>query len=682
MRRSRWVFAIWALLVGPSLLACLGGNDAGEEGATTKTVGLPPKKVAPPPDAGSGSGATEKEKKTQVGDPRVVVLVFDGVDPDWVDSWRTALTHIDKMVGSATQVRRLRTVMPPSSPVVWASFGTSRPPEKHGVFGSVVRDPLTYLPRPGDLELRPDEEGTPAMTSYRSGTPFWEVAASAGVPTKVFFAPYPFPIRDVDALKLVAGEGTPDLLGTWGTYTVFDTQPAKAAKTSGTMALLRTSGGTLSGSLAGPGNGSIPIVFEPRPPDRVGIQVGAEGTVLEARIGDFTPWMPVTFATGSTSVRGKARFFPVVTGPRTQVYASPIVVDAAAPYVPVSTPADWAKQLVEAYGEIKLLGWEHETQGWTDGVVPAEVFVRDRSSLNKIRRQALLGELEQNDGTRLFVAFDHDADRVWHALSAQVDRSSKAYDPEVAGSHGPLVKESYVDIDLFVGQVVERLGPKDRLILLSGNGFHPWQWEVHLDGWLRDEGYLALAKDAPASARIGARPATGSDEPWTWDVDWERTKAYAVGGGAIYLNLEGREAHGSVPADEAQALADEIEKKLRAWEYALQSSKTKVVADVRNRVAETGRSVLEPDLQVGFATGFAASRATWSGLVPPGATIVRNAQIWYGDHATNAASDTAGFALGNSRAIPTDASLLDVGPTVLSLVGVEKPADYEGKAWP
>jgi predicted AlkP superfamily phosphohydrolase/phosphomutase len=403
--------------------------------------------------------------------------------------------------------------------------------------------------------------------------------------------------------------------------------------------------------------------------------------VLDGRIGDFTPWTPVTFTLGSTSVRGKTRFFPVVVGPRTQVYASPVVIDPAAPYVAVSTPADWAKQLVDSYGEVKLLGWEHETQGWTDGAVPADVFVRDRSSLNKIRRQAFLGELDQDDGTRLFVAFDHDADRVWHALSAQVDRSAKAYDDDVAGSYGPLVKESYGDIDLFVGEVVERLGPKDRLILLSGNGFHSWQSEVHLDAWLRDEGYLVLAKDAPAAAQIAGRPAPGSEPPWTWDVDWAKTKAYAVGGGAIYLNLEGREAHGSVPALEAQTVASELEKKLLAWEYALQKSKTKVVSEVRNHVGETERSALQPDLQVGFASGFGASRATWSGLVPTGPAIVPNTQIWYGDHATNAAADTAGFVLGNTKMIPADASILDVGPTVLSLVGVEKPADYEGKAW-
>ena len=98
---------------------------------------------------------------------------------------------------------------------------------------------------------------------------------------------------------------------------------------------------------------------------------------------------------------------------------------------------------------------------------------------------------------------------MWHALSAQVDRSAKAYDGDVAGSYGPLVKESYGDIDLFVGEVVERLGAKDRLILLSGNGFHSWQSEVHLDAWLRDEGYLVLAKDAPAAAQIAGRPASG-----------------------------------------------------------------------------------------------------------------------------------------------------------------------------
>ena len=103
---------------------------------------------------------------------------------------------------------------------------------------------------------------------------------------------------------------------------------------------------------------------------------------------------------------------------------------------------------------------------------------------------------------------------------------------------------------------------------------------------------------------------------------------------------------------------------------------------MKNHVAETERSPLQPDLQVGFTSGFAASRATWAGRVPLGAAVVRNAQIWYGDHATNAVSETAGFALGNSKAIPADASLLDVGPTVLSLLGVAAPADYEGRAWP
>jgi predicted AlkP superfamily phosphohydrolase/phosphomutase len=670
-------------VVGPFLLACLGGGgEPADDGTKPKPVGLPPKQ--PPAGAGSGSGATasdKTEKKEQVGDPRVVVLVFDGVDPDWVDSWRTALPHIDAMVGSATQVRRLRTVSPPASPVVWASLETSRSPENHGVFGSVVRDPLTYLPRPGDLELAAGEGG-PAVVSYRSGTPFWEVAASAGVPTKVLFAPYPFPLREVDGLKLVAGEGTPDLLGTWGTYTVFDTQPSKPTATSGTIVRLRGDGGALQGAFAGPaGADAVPVTFEPRPPDRVSIRVGDEGTAIEARIGDFTAWTPVTFTLGSMSVRGRTRFFPVVVGPRTQVYASPVVVDPAAPYVPVSTPADWAKQLADSYGDIKLLGWEHETQGWTDGVVPAEVFVRDRSSLNRARRQAVLGELDQNDGTRLVVAFDHDADRVWHALSAQVDRSAKAYDAQVAAALGPLVRESYVDIDLFVGEVSERLGPKDRLLLLSGNGFHPWQSEVHLNAWLRDQGYLALAKGAPATPRVGGRPGAGGAAPWTWDVDWARTKAFAVGGGAIYLNLEGREAHGSVPADQAASLADEIEKKLRAWEHRERSSRGKVVGDVRNHTGETGRSALQPDLQVGFASGFAASRATWSGGVPTGPAIVPNTQIWYGDHATSAAPETAGFAVG-TKAVPGEASLLDVGPTVLSLLGVAPPADYEGRAWP
>ena len=41
-------------------------------------------------------------------------------------------------------------------------------------------------------------------------------------------------------------------------------------------------------------------------------------------------------------------------------------------------------------------------------------------------------------------------------------------------------------------------------------------------------------------------------------VDWSRTRAYALGLGGIYLNLEGREGQGIVKADEADALKAEI----------------------------------------------------------------------------------------------------------------------------
>ena len=96
-----------------------------------------------------------------------------------------------------------------------------------------------------------------------------------------------------------------------------------------------------------------------------------------------------------------------------------------------------------------------------------------------------------------------------------------------------------------MGKALQFADDQTLVIVLSDHGFGSFQRGVNLNTLLLDDGLLAL--------RDGARP--GHDcRDFLLDVDWSRTSAYALGLGGIYLNLEGREAQGTVKAGSAETL--------------------------------------------------------------------------------------------------------------------------------
>jgi predicted AlkP superfamily pyrophosphatase or phosphodiesterase len=76
---------------------------------------------------------------------KLIVLGFDGVDPDLLKDWMAAghLPNIQKLAARGT-FQKLGTTNPPESPVAWASFATGLNPGKHGIFDFLMRNPDTY----------------------------------------------------------------------------------------------------------------------------------------------------------------------------------------------------------------------------------------------------------------------------------------------------------------------------------------------------------------------------------------------------------------------------------------------------------------------------------------------------------------------------------------------------------
>ena len=71
---------------------------------------------------------------------------------------------------------------------------------------------------------------------------------------------------------------------------------------------------------------------------------------------------------------------------------------------------------------------------------------------------------------------------------------------------------------------------------------------------------LSQGGQAPGEKKL--EDLFGGGEFWE-NVDWSRTRAYAMGLGQVYFNLRGREARGIVsPGAEAKQLADELSARL------------------------------------------------------------------------------------------------------------------------
>src|SRR5207237_8537548 len=101
------------------------------------------------------------------------------------------------------------------------------------------------------------------------------------------------------------------------------------------------------------------------------------------------------------------------------------------------------------------------------------------------------------------------------------------------------------------------------LIVLSDHGFASFRKSVNYNTWLVMNGYMVLKTGVQVKDR---NVEMLFDQGQFWEnVDWSKTRAYAMGLGELYINLQGREAHGVVqPGAEYDALKADLKQKLVA----------------------------------------------------------------------------------------------------------------------
>jgi predicted AlkP superfamily phosphohydrolase/phosphomutase len=571
---------------------------------------------------------------------KVIVLGFDGLDFDvtrqLIDAGK--LPAFSRLAASGG-FSSLGTTIPPQSPVAWSTFITGRDPGEHGIFDFVHRDPKTMEPYLSTTRTEPARAigagrwqlpiGSGRVESLRQGQPFWEVLEARGIPTTVIRMPANFPPSGT-ATRELSGMGTPDLQGGYGTFALYTSQPYAAEQNpaGGVAYAVTFRDGRLESVLEGPGNPFLKNGDKLRAPftarrDAAGrhvlLTVGDTERLL--KVGEWSDWIPVTFAMVPTqSLHGQVRFFLKGLEPFFELYASPINIDPLAPAMPIAHPEDYASELAGATGRFYTQGMPEDTKALKAGVLSdAEFLAQARLAGDENLRQYRY-VLDRFTGGLLFYYFGN-TDQVSHMMWRARDPGHPAYDPKNDAPNADVVTALYEGLDAVVRETLDRLGPDDLLVVMSDHGFTSWRRAFHMNSWLRDQGYLALID------------ANRQDDPGFFaNVDWSRTRAYALGLNGLYLNVRGRERNGIVAPESRAALADEIAAKLLATVDPATGAPAISKMYRREQVYHlAGFEDIAPDLIVGYAKGTRGSDESALGGLPR-EVIVDNTSAWSGDH--------------------------------------------------
>ena len=633
---------------------------------------------------------------------RVIVLGFDGVDPEILKSYLDRLPAM-RDLGQEGSFVPCRTTNPPESPVAWATFATGRNPGGHGIFDFVRRDldaADTYQPRNGMVDRVPPIFSRfglpirlPRAINRRQGEPFWDPVARAGYRVSILRMPLTFPAELARGGELLCGLGVPDLRATNGSYTLYAAGPdANEGDTEfgGRHLKIYPEAGEAESILEGPpdprrpGSGKrlfVPVRFR-FAVDSASVTLGDNEAVPIQR-GLYSEWVTVTFRVGPlVRVRGLVRFLLLRAGRHPAVYASPIQISPHAPPVPISVPSDFAGRMADRVGLRKTSGWPEDTFASNDGILDDVMLFRDIRETYHANERVLFDRLDQSGASLIAMVFTA-TDRMSHMFYRYRDTEHPAHDPariadfvEATAIRDPILA-AYRWMDETVAQVRARMADDDVLLIVSDHGFHTWRYGVNLNTWLLEQGYLTL-KDttSPRSQRnLSQFFGTGIT---TSEIDWGRTRAYALGLGQIYINRAGRERSGIVRDAEYLVLREEIARKLEA------------LCGPDDRRAFTriyfGDAIFHgplmrdaPDMQCAFTTGY---RVSWQTalLGVPRRVFEPNLYPWSGDHCSNDATQTSGVLLSNRKLAPgANPGLEDIAATVCALFDVDPPEGSEGR---
>jgi predicted AlkP superfamily phosphohydrolase/phosphomutase len=296
---------------------------------------------------------------------------------------------------------------------------------------------------------------------------------------------------------------------------------------------------------------------------------------------------------------------------------------------------------------IQSLGYRIDTDPWLARESKDKLFADVADCLGR-RRKTLL-HLMDNEPWDFFQCHVMETDRLYHFSWEQYDLDDPAY--------APRFYDAIHQIDDLLGEVLQRVERSGaELMILSDHGFCTLKYEVYVNAWLEDKGWLTMPDPLPQRVQLK-------------DVG-PGSKVYSLDPGRVFINLQGREPEGTVPAGEYDA-----------WRARIAEA---AMAELRD--PETGEPMLEKVIKrEDIYHGPGLERAADLILVPrygydlKGAfgkeTLTFKGDALVGMHTY----DDAMIAVRNHPIAGNGFSIVDATATVFKLMDVEPPVGLDSR---
>jgi predicted AlkP superfamily phosphohydrolase/phosphomutase len=599
---------------------------------------------------------------------KVLIVGIDGMDPKMLNAFlqEGKLPNFQKLITR----KNLETVNPPQSPVAWVTIATGVNPGKHNIFDFIRRNPDTYMPMLGLFNSKTAFSNTRYSSLVDSQT-FWELLSENGINSTIIRWPMTFPANELKG-ELLSGLGVPDLKGFLSGYTLYTEKYIPTEKDSNKVEIVKFNQDNIAHTkIYGPRfkqGSEIKDITADLSIERIDdkkVKLSNDGKEIMVQLGQWSDWITTEFAVNFfTKKSGNWKVYLESIKPL-KLFMTTMQINPLKPITPISFPTKYSEDLAGRIGRYYTLGIAEETDGLLDGALSDDGFIQQVFQLEEEREKMFWSEFDkfkQKNKVILAVVFDS-SDRLQHTHWQETNLEKG--DPKI--TYDKTLERYYANKDKFLGKVLNEIDDQTAVIILSDHGFTSFERGLNLNTWLKNNHYLTLTKEV-----------TDADDGSLFkNVDWKKTKAYAVGFNAIYLNKKGREKEGIVENDEK--VIAEIVNKLESL-IDEKTGKKVIYKAYRGKDIWQGKDLKNaPDVVIGYYPGY---RTDWKTAIG-GFTvkeITDNQKRWKGDHMVDK-KFVPGVLLANFPVKEGVTQQVDIAPTVYNLLNVEVPKNiFDGKS--
>ncbi len=272
---------------------------------------------------------------------------------------------------------------------------------------------------------------------------------------------------------------------------------------------------------------------------------------------------------------------------------------------------------------------------------------------------AYLNDLGETMGRRFSACFKLMTTEPWDLMQLHImgtDRVNHFLWGEMArgGEGAEEFFSFYRRLDSYLAELLEHLPEGCRLFVLSDHGFSTCKGSVFINRWLEENGYLLFGR--------------GKKELLNMHPD---SRAYSLVPGRVYVNLKGREERGSVArGGPYEDLREELAHRLAGITHPDDGEPLVRKVYRKEELYDGAHLNRAPDLVIDPVPGFELkANLDAHGLVGPPELS--------GTHT----AEHAFWHLMGVRGLEHrgEASLMDLAPTILNLLGCAQPGNLEGQ---